>query len=169
MRRLLPLLTVAIAAAGVALASQVLPAAAQSAGSQPAQPGPTDLKTEKFQDWETQCDPQGHCFAVTHGKEVIVIIGRAKDNTLRIIFRINPKAAEGGPAAMRLSSGWQAPLKVAKCYPNWCDIGIVPDKAQFLIDQLKPANEGQLAYMINGEIVIGDFSLLGFSRAIGKV
>ena len=170
MRRLLPLLTVAIAAAGVTLASAALPAAAQSAGSPPAQGDAANVKTEKFQDWESKCDPKGHCIAGTEGNGAAVIIGRsAKDNTLRVIMRIDPKATEGGPASLRLSNGWQAPLKVTKCFPNWCEILIDPTKAQDLVDKLKPAHEGQLAYMINGEIVIGDFSLLGFSRAIGKV
>lgn len=133
--------------------------------------GAANGEISNHNDWLVECKGANNCLAVTQGDGIVTLIGRAAtDNSLRIIFRVDPNATVDGAATLRFNNGWQAPLQVTHCTEEFCEVIVHPDGVNQVIKAMKPVREGHLAYSLNGnQIAIGQFSLMGLSAALAKL
>lgn len=129
-----------------------------------------ETPTHKFQSWAVQCPQKNACIAYLEGAGVQILVGRsAPGQPVRMGLRVLPGAKSGQPAALRLSDGWQAGLKIGKCSEKFCEIAVAENSVDKAIGAFLKTKEGVLAYEVGGKILIAPFSLAGFQAALHEV
>lgn len=126
--------------------------------------------TQTYQDWHVDCPQANACVAHFDAEGVQILLGRAAPNAaMRMAFRFPAATKSGTPIAMRLSTGWQAGLRIAGCKKEYCEAAVAANLTDSTIAQLRRSQSGEVAYLLNDRILIIPFSLSGFADAIKAV
>jgi invasion protein IalB len=132
---------------------------------------PRDARaTQSFQDWRVDCPQKNTCVAHFDAAGVQILIGRATSNSpVRMAFRLPAAAKTGTPVAMRLSSGWEAGLRVTGCKKDYCEAGVAEKSTDTALGEFRRGHDGIVAYQLDNRILIIPFSLAGFADAMKAV
>jgi invasion protein IalB len=126
--------------------------------------------TQSYQDWRVDCPQKNACVAHFDAAGVQILIGRATPNApVRMAFRLPAAAKTGTPVAMRLSSGWEAGLRVGGCKKEYCEAGVAEKSTDAALGEFRRGHDGIVAYQLDNRILIIPFSLAGFADAMKAV
>lgn len=126
--------------------------------------------TQTFKDWRVDCPQTNACVAHFDAAGVQILIGRASPNSaLRMAFRLPAAAKQGTPIAMRLSTGWQAGLRIGGCKKEYCEAAVAMKATDTTVTELRRGSDGIVAYQLDNRILIIPFSLAGFADAMKAV
>ena len=139
------------------------------AGQTPSQSTPA-VKTKAFGKWNIYCRDQ-KCALAQHTQRAIMVFGfNASDGALVMQVRVPPDAPVNRPLAIRLhKSGALLHLRVTKCSNQLCVASAIPKKTQQVIDLFSKENSGTLAYQLAQTMMIEDFTLKNFNKAIAEL
>ena len=126
--------------------------------------------TQSYQDWRVDCPQKNACVAHFDAAGVQILIGRATPSSpVRMAFRLPAAAKAGNPVAMRLSSGWEAGLRVGGCKKDYCEAGVAEKSTDTALGEFRRGHDGIVAYQLDNRILIIPFSLAGFADAMKAV
>ena len=126
--------------------------------------------TQSYQDWRVDCPQKNACVAHFDAAGVQILIGRAPPSSpVRMAFRLPAAAKAGNPVAMRLSSGWEAGLRVGGCKKDYCEAGVAEKSTDTALGEFRRGHDGIVAYQLDNRILIIPFSLAGFADAMKAV
>ena len=140
------------------------------AQTQPPSPSPPTAKAKTFGQWSLYCR-QKNCAIAHRTKAAIIIFGFNKsDGALVMQVRVPKDSPENRPMAVRLhKSGALLHLRVSTCNIKFCVASAKPDKTLQAIKYFAKENSGTLAFQMAQTMMIEDFSLTGFNKAIAAL
>ena len=139
------------------------------AGQAPAQSQPA-VKTKSFGKWNIYCRDK-KCALAQHTKKAILVFGfNATDGALVMQVRVPAEAPENRPMAIRLhKSGALLHLRIDTCAGGLCVASTAPKKTDQVIKLFSKENSGTVAYQLAQTLMIEDFTLKNFNRAIAEL
>ena len=128
------------------------------------------VKTKAFGKWNIYCRNK-KCALAQHTQRAIMVFGfNASDGALVMQVRVPPDAPVNRPLALRLhKSGALLHLRVNSCNNQLCVASAVPKKTKQVIDLFSKESSGTLAYQLAQTMMIEDFTLKNFSKAIAEL
>lgn len=156
--------------AGVAALVIALSPIHGKAQTQPPSPSPPTPKAKTFGKWSLYCR-QKNCAIAHRTKAAIMIFGFNKsDGALVMQVRVPNDVPENRPMALRLhKSGALLHLVVSNCNIKFCVASAKPSKTDQAIKYFAKEKSGTLAYQMAQTMMIEDFSLTGFNKAIAAL
>lgn len=136
----------------------------------PALAAPNPALQKKYDSWTVTCQTKDVCIAHTETAGLQILVGKTSaDAPIRIAMRVAKTAKRGDAAAIRLSDGWQAGVRVGVCNDTICEIAIAPNATDKTLSEFLKSQDGVVAYQMQGKILISSVSFVGFRKALDDV